>query len=127
MAFYALASVTVVGLYLAYVIPVFLRWRMGDKFQVGPWNLRNHYKWMCPFAVVEVLVVCLIAFLPTRPLGIPGNAGFAWNNGAINYCPVIVLGVLAFAGIWWLVSAKNWFKGPIRQIDAADITPASGD
>ena len=36
VAFYALASVTVVGLYIAYVIPVFLRWRMGDAFVPGP-------------------------------------------------------------------------------------------
>jgi amino acid transporter len=127
IAFYALASITVVGLYLAYVIPIFLRYRMGDAFVVGPWNLRNHYKWMCPFAIVEVLVVCLIAFLPTAPGGIPGNADFAWNNGLINYCPVIVLGVLAFAGIWWIVSAHNWFKGPVRTIDAPDVTPAAGD
>jgi hypothetical protein len=119
--------VTVVGLYLAYVIPVFLRWRMGDTFKAGPWTLGNHYKWMCPFAIVEVLVVVLIAFLPTSPLGIPGRDGFAWNNGAINYCPVIVLGVLAFAGIWWILSAHNWFTGPVRTIDDPDLAPVAGD
>ena len=78
---------TVVGLYIAYSIPIFLRWRMGSAFQPGPWTLGNKYKWMCPLAVVEVIVVCVIAFLPTAPGGVPGNADFAWNNGLINYCP----------------------------------------
>jgi hypothetical protein len=28
---------------------------------------------------------------------------------------VAVLAVIGFAGIYWLVSAKNWFKGPRVQ------------
>jgi hypothetical protein len=28
---------------------------------------------------------------------------------------VAVAVVLGFAGIWWLASAKNWFKGPKVQ------------
>ena len=97
VAFYALASVTVVGLYIAYIIPVYLRWRMGDSFVPGPWTLGNKYKWMCPMAVIEVIVVCIIAFLPTAPGGVPGNADFAWNNGLINYCPLIVGAVALYA------------------------------
>ncbi len=127
IAFYALASVTVVGLYIAYAIPIFLRWRMGSAFQSGPWTLGNKYKWMCPLAVVEVIVVCVIAFLPTAPGGVPGNADFVWNNGLINYCPLIVGAVALYAVISWFVSAKNWFKGPIRTVDAPEITPAAGD
>jgi len=127
IAFYALASITVVGLYIAYVIPVFLRWRMGDSFQRGPWTLGEKYKWMCPLAIVEVIVVCIIAFLPTAPGGIPGNDAFHWNNGLINYCPIIVGVVALYAVISWFVSAKNWFKGPIRTVDLPAEMPASGD
>jgi len=125
VAFYALASVTVVGLYLAYMIPVFLRWRMGSSFAAGPWTLGNKYKWMCPVAVVEVIVVCIIACLPTAPGGIPGNAAFAWNNGLINYCPLIVGAVALYAFVYWQVSAKNWFKGPIRTVDLPEPEPAT--
>ena len=53
-AFYAIVSITVLGLYIAYVIPIYLRWRMGDAFEAGPWTLGKRYKWMCPVAVVEV-------------------------------------------------------------------------
>jgi hypothetical protein len=32
-----------------------------------------------------------------------------------NYTVVAVLAVLGFAGIWWVVSARQWFKGPKVQ------------
>ena len=35
-AFFAVVSICVIGLYIAYVMPVFLRWRMGDAFEPGP-------------------------------------------------------------------------------------------
>lgn len=38
-AFAAVTSVSVIGLYLAYVIPVYLRLRQGEAFQRGPWHL----------------------------------------------------------------------------------------
>jgi amino acid transporter len=118
VAFLALTSITVIGLYIAYVIPVYLRWRLGDRFSPGPWTLGSKYKWMAPIAVIEVVVVCIYFSAPFSPLGIPGHSGFALDNGAINYAPVLVLAVVGFAGIWWVLSAKNWFKGPIRTVDA---------
>ncbi len=39
VAFFAVTSISVIGLYIAYTIPVFLRWRMGDQFETGPWTL----------------------------------------------------------------------------------------
>ena len=39
VAFLAVTSISVIGLYIAYTIPVFLRWRMGDAFEPGPWTL----------------------------------------------------------------------------------------
>ena len=49
-----MVSIAVIGLYIAYVIPIFLRWRMGDAFEAGPWNLGSKYKWMNPIATVWV-------------------------------------------------------------------------
>ena len=40
VAFFAVVSIGVIGLYLAYVTPVYLRWRKGDAFQQSAaWNL----------------------------------------------------------------------------------------
>ena len=38
VAFLAVVSVAVIGLYLAFLIPIFLRWRMGDAFEPGSWT-----------------------------------------------------------------------------------------
>ena len=41
-AFFALIGICTVGLYIAYTMPVYLRWRHRDKFEPGPWNLGRH-------------------------------------------------------------------------------------
>ena len=38
VAFLAVVSVAVIGLYLAFLIPIFLRWQMGDAFEAGSWS-----------------------------------------------------------------------------------------
>ena len=40
VAFLAVTSISVIGLYIAYTIPVFLRWRQGDSFAAGPVDAR---------------------------------------------------------------------------------------
>ncbi len=39
VAYFAVTAIGVIGLYIAYVIPVYLRLRAGDKFKPGPWTL----------------------------------------------------------------------------------------
>jgi len=43
----------------------------------------------------------------------------AWSS--VNYAPVMTVGVLLILAIWWSVSAKNWFKGPVQTIDEAVV------
>jgi amino acid transporter len=118
VAFTAVVSIGVIGLYLAYVIPIFLRWRMGDRFQTGPWNLGSKYKWMCLVAVAEVAIVVVIGFnLPFSSSGVPWESDFEWS--LFNYTPVVTIGVFIAVGIWWLVSARHWFKGPRRTVEEA--------
>ena len=38
-----------------------------------------------------------------------------------NYAPVAVLVVIGFAGIWYAVSARKWFKGPKIQGTAEEL------
>ena len=39
VAFYAVTAIGTVGLYIAYVTPVYLRWRAGDSFEPRSWTL----------------------------------------------------------------------------------------
>ncbi|MGZ4470162.1 MAG: amino acid permease [Nocardioidaceae bacterium] len=123
VAFYAVVTIGVVGLYVAFAIPIYLRWRAGDSFVVGNWTLGNKYKWMAPIAVAEIAVTSVIAMLPGSPLAIPGQEGFALKY--VNYTPVVVIGALFLLWIGWHLSAKKWFTGPKHTIDLpAGVTAA---
>jgi amino acid transporter len=124
VAFLAIVSVAVIGLYLAFLIPIFLRWRMGDAFEPGSWTLGSKYKWMNLVAVVEIAVISIYFILPFTPAGVPGNKDFSWAS--FNYAPVLTFGVLIVLAIWWNVSAKKWFTGPKHTIDT-DVVKAFDD
>jgi amino acid transporter len=119
VAFTAVVSIGVIGLYIAYVIPIFLRLRMGKRFEPGPWNLGNKYKWMCTVAVIEVIIVVIFYFnAPFSSTGVPWENDFDWST--FNYTPVVTGGVFVAVGLWWLLSARKTFKGPrqtVAQID----------
>jgi len=114
IAFYAVVSIGVVGLYLCFAVPIYYRWKAGDSFPVGKWNLRGHHKWMAPVALVEIVVTSIIAMFPTSMGGMPWDPSFEWKF--VNYTPLLVGGVLILLFINWHVSVKNWFTGPIKQV-----------
>ncbi len=124
IAFYAVVSVAVIGLYVAYVIPIYLRWRMGDAFEPGPWNNGRKYKWMNPFATVWVAIITLIFILPTVPAGVPWRDEFDWKF--VNYAPIVTGGVILAVGLWWFLSAKNTFTGPRHTISELDAELGEG-
>jgi amino acid transporter len=105
-AYAAVTSIAVIGLYVAYVAPVYLRLRAGSRFEEGPWTLG---RWSRPIGIVATIWVIFIAILFMLPLVQPINIS------TFNYTPVVFLVVLGGAALWWAVSAKNWFKGPKVQ------------
>ena len=117
LAFYAVTSIAVIGLYLAFAIPIWLRYRHGARFDVGAWNNGAKYKWMNPIAVAEIVIVSVYLMLPFVPAGVPFSDDFSWKF--VNYAPIVTLGALLLLTIWWNVSAKNWFAGPKQTIDQA--------
>ncbi len=134
-AFYAVVSVAVIGLYLAFLVPIYLRWRAGDSFKQGPWNLGNKWKWMAPIACIEIVIVSVYFILPFTPAGTPG--WLRWLNNSpsaeeipfdwkfVNYAPILTLGSLLLLWIGWHLSAKKWFTGPKTTIDLpAGVTSA---
>jgi amino acid transporter len=118
-AFYALTGICTVGLYLAYILPVYLRLRRGDDFQVGPWNLGKRYKLVNCLAIFFVVLVVFALDLPYTPAGLPWNDGF--DASLVNYTPFAIVLPLLF-GIWYLVSAKNKYQGPIRTLEEDEVT-----
>ena len=115
VAFYAVTSIAVIGLYLSFAVPIYLRWRKGDAFEVGGWNNGRKYKWMNPIAVAEIVIVSIYLMMPFVPGAVPFSEDFAWKF--VNYAPIVTLGMLLLLIIWWQTSARHWFKGPIHTID----------
>ena len=77
VAFLAVTSISVIGLYIAYTIPVFLRLREGDSFVPGSWTLGSKYKWINPIAVVWVALCVIIFSLPFSPKACRGKRASA--------------------------------------------------
>ncbi len=119
IAFYAITSVAVIGLYLAFLIPIFLRWRMGDAFEEGSWTNGKKYKWMNLIAIAEISIISIYFVLPFTPAGNPFDDAFTWES--VNYAPILTGGTLILLALWWHLSAKRWFTGPKHTIDEAVI------
>jgi amino acid transporter len=110
VAYAAITSIAVIGLYVAYLIPVFLRRINPSAFTPGPWQLG---KWGPVFgwiAIVWVVFICVLFSLPATTAKAAGSA-----LAAFNFTPVAVVVVIGLAGLWYAVSARKWFKGPKIQ------------
>lgn len=107
VAYYAVTSIAVIGLYIAYGIPILLRLLAGDKFQRGPWHLG---RWSYIVGWIAVIWIVFIAILFVLPQAAPGN-----DFKTFNYAPLAVGVVLLYSGGYWFLSARKWFKGPKVQ------------
>jgi hypothetical protein len=74
---------------------------------------------MAPVALIEIIVTSIIALFPTSNLGAPWDPGFEWKY--VNYTPILVGIVLVLLFVYWHVSVKKWFTGPIKQVEVADL------
>jgi amino acid transporter len=124
-AFFAVVSIAVVGLYIAYVTPVFLRLRAGDSFKPGSWTLGKKYKWVNTIAVIWVVISVIYFAMPTSTGGIPGND--AYSVWFVNYAPIILGLITIFITIWWFASAKKTFTGPVRTIEFDEALRVIGE
>jgi amino acid transporter len=106
VAYGAITSIAVIGLYIAHIIPIFLRLRAKDNFEVGPWNLGRKTYVIGWIATIWVVIICIMFVLPEA---------YPVTVDTFNYAPVAVGVVLILSGGWWLISAKNWFHGPKIQ------------
>jgi amino acid transporter len=107
-------AIAVIGLYIAFVLPVYLRLRKGDSWdEPRAWSLGKHYKWIDTIAVAWVALITILFVFPLYRAGLPWEDDFAWE--LTNYTVLWFAGIGLVFGGWWAVSAKNWFKGPVRM------------
>ena len=111
-AYVAITSIAVIGLYISYVLPIYLRLR-SKNFVHGPWHLGN---WSRPIGIIAVIWVVFISILFMLPTITPITAV------TFNYTPVVVLGTLVILVVWWMASVRHWFKGPRSQGAASELS-----
>jgi amino acid transporter len=118
-AFFAIVGICTVGLYIAYTIPIYLRLRMGDRFQVGPWNLGRNYRWINTIAIIWVAITVVVFLLPFGPASVPWFD--EWEPAAFNYT-ILVAVVFLLVALWWHLSAKRKYTGPVRTLEEDEVT-----
>ncbi|KDQ51768.1 hypothetical protein JAAARDRAFT_62297 [Jaapia argillacea MUCL 33604] len=104
----SLAGASVIGLYVSYATPIFLRITSGrNKLVPGPFSLG---KWYMPLGIVAVswvvFIVVLLVFPPASTV----------TPQSMNYAVVLVMAVFVFAAGSWILSARHWFSGPISNV-----------
>ena len=107
-------AISVIGLYIAFILPVILRLRLGDKWQEErAWSLGRWYKLVDWIAILWVALVTVLFVFPLYKAGLPWESDFSWELTNYTIIWFAVIG-LVFGG-WWFLSAKRWFKGPVRM------------
>jgi amino acid permease (GABA permease) len=106
-AYLAATAISVIGLYVAYVTPVFLRLR-NPEFVPGPWNLGRWSRLVGWTAIIWVAFICVLFVLP---------GAYPITALNFNYTIVAVAVVLGGAWLWWMLGARKWFSGPRSTLE----------
>jgi len=120
-AYAVVTSISVIGLYFSYIIPVYLAWRVrGTSWEAprGPWHL-GRWGW-----AINLLAILWVIFI-TVILSLPDDMRAGKSIGVVS----LVLGV------WYVARERYRFHGPAwasagdRMDDAvaANGRPASGE
>ncbi|KAL6296755.1 hypothetical protein ACE6H2_004897 [Prunus campanulata] len=113
VVFTAILSVSTIGWVGSYAVPIFARLVMAeDNFKPGPFYLGRARRPVCLVAFLWICYTCSIFLLPTSyPL--------RWKT--FNYAPIALSVALALIMLWWVLDARKWYKGPVRNIDAQNV------
>ncbi len=125
-AFFALTGICVIGLYIAYGIPIYLRLTNPD-FQTGPWNLKGKHKIVGWAALIWIAFITILFFAPlfwpfwpiwghdNNIFNADGTASGFFKQNNFNFTgPLIILAAIFILG-YWTFSGKKWFTGPKVQ------------
>lgn len=109
VAFQAMASIATIALYIAYGLPILFRVTLGRKsFVQGPFSLGRYGVLIGRIAVLWIATISLMFSLPVS---------YPITTATLNYTPIALGGVIILMFSSWFLSARHWFKGPIRNVE----------
>ncbi|KAI4144852.1 MAG: hypothetical protein L6R39_004015 [Caloplaca ligustica] len=103
-------NVTAIALDWSYCIPIFCKMVFG-QFEPGPWHMGKFSMFVNGFAILWTFFVTIIFILPTvRPVA----------GDTMNYAIAFLGAILIFSAIFWYLSGKNFYTGPLIEAEVAD-------
>ncbi|TQS34912.1 hypothetical protein Golomagni_04685 [Golovinomyces magnicellulatus] len=110
-------DVCAISLDWSYCIPIFCKLLYG-KFEPGPWHMGKFSWWINIWGLIWTFFVSVIFVLPTvRPVT-------ALN---MNYAVAFLALLLVLAWIFWIVSGKRYYTGPVVESLEDEITISSNE
>ncbi|KAL9592590.1 MAG: hypothetical protein Q9179_006562 [Wetmoreana sp. 5 TL-2023] len=108
-------NVTAIALDWSYCIPIFCKMVFG-QFEPGPWHMGKFSVWVNGYALLWTFFVTIIFILPTvRPVA----------GDTMNYAIAFLGAILICAAIFWYISGKKFYTGPLIEAEIAE--DESGD
>lgn len=114
-AYAVVTSVSVIGLYVSYIIPVYLAWRArGSAMEAprGPWHLGRYG------SAINVIAMLWVVFI-TVILSIPDDMRAGKT----------IVGLTLLLSAWYVVRERQRFRGPAwasERVDTLASAPAAG-
>ncbi len=109
-------SISVIGLYVSYVIPVLLALLYPNRWKPGPWNLGRWWPIVGWAAVGWVAIISVVLMLPEFQAdfsgGFPGNL-IGWLNASGTWAGPLVALFLLVGGLYYLIWGRHNYTGPI--------------
>ena len=122
-AFFAMTGICVIGLYISYAIPIYLRITNPD-FKTGPWHLKGWHKVVGWTSLIWIGFITILFFAPLFwpfwPFWGSGNAilnadgtesGYFRQNN-VNFTGPLIIGAFIVFALYWALSGRKWFTGP---------------
>lgn len=125
-AFFALTGICVIGLYISYAIPIYLRLTNPD-FKTGPWNLKGHHKVVGWTALAWIVFISVLFVAPVfwpfwkiwgsdnLIMNADGTFSGFYKVNNFNFTGPLILLSAAFVLGYWRFSGRKWFTGPKVQ------------
>jgi len=110
----AVFAISVVGLYIAYSIPIAARFVFKNDFKPGPFTLGRMGLPVAVVAVTFMTFMSIVFLFPTTPQTDTAN---------MNYTVVVLGGVLGLSLVWYYFpkyGGVHWFTGPVANIDMGE-------
>jgi amino acid transporter len=107
-------AISVIGLYVSYVIPVLLALIYPKRWTPGPWNLGRFWPIVGWVAVAWVLFISIVLMLPEYTADYKGDI-VDWLTKTGTWAGPAVAIFLIVGGLYYLLWGRHHYTGPIMM------------